>query len=167
MSPTLAPAITLEELIGWNDESAQKWIEFLSNNPDLLELPSGIYGTKTVRDLLKHIFGVEFRYSERLRGLTPTSIENIHVTSIGELALLHAEAINHYRAALANNDFDWSATVEFTTLSAGTQRATLRKMLAHALMHSIRHWAQLGTLARTAGHPAHIDGDLLFSPSFV
>jgi len=42
-------------------------------------------------------------------------------------------------------------------------RATRRKILAHALLHSIRHWAQLATLVRAAGYQPGIAGDLLAS----
>ena len=38
-----------------------------------------------------------------------------------------------------------------------------RKVLAHALFHSQRHWAQLATLVRAAGFPSGFRGDLLFS----
>ena len=53
--------------------------------------------------------------------------------------------------------------IEFPTRSAGMQRATRRKVLAHALLHSIRHWAQVATLARAAGLPPAFAGDILAS----
>lgn len=168
MSTILAsPAITLEELIGWNDHSAQQWFQFLTANPAALDLPSGIFGTKNIFELVFHIVAVEYRYGQRLRGLPVSTLDQIPCTSIAQLAALHSEALQHYRATLSNPNFSWSEIVEIQTLSAGTQRTSMRKMLAHALMHSIRHWAQLATLTRTAGHPADISGDLLFSPSIL
>jgi uncharacterized damage-inducible protein DinB len=41
--------------------------------------------------------------------------------------------------------------LEFKTRSAGTLRATRRTVLVHLLTHSIRHYAQLATLARKEG----------------
>jgi uncharacterized damage-inducible protein DinB len=37
-----------------------------------------------------------------------------------------------------------------------------RTLLFHALLHGIRHYAQLATLTRQAGHPANVAGDYLF-----
>ena len=78
-------------------------------------------------------------------------------------AEVHAKAIDFYRTALSDPNFNWSETLEFQTLSAGTLTSTLRKMIAHSLLHSIRHWAQLSTLTRTAGFPAGFPGDFLMS----
>jgi uncharacterized damage-inducible protein DinB len=39
-------------------------------------------------------------------------------------------------------------------------KATPRKLVAHVLIHEIRHWAQIATLCRFAG----LRGDFLFSP---
>ncbi len=97
----MTPALTLSELIAWNDETAQKWLEHLRANPALLDAPSGIFGSKDVRGLLHHIFAVEYRYSERLRGLAATAPEQLPGGTLDELAGLHNEAIRHYRAALA------------------------------------------------------------------
>jgi uncharacterized damage-inducible protein DinB len=54
-------------------------------------------------------------------------------------------------------DFDW-VPPEARTVSR-------RKVAAHALFHSQRHWAQLSTLVRQAGFPSGFKGDLLFSPA--
>jgi uncharacterized damage-inducible protein DinB len=42
-----------------------------------------------------------------------------------------------------------------------------RKVVAHALFHGQRHWAQLATLVRTAGFPANFRGDLLLSAALL
>jgi len=42
-----------------------------------------------------------------------------------------------------------------------------RKMLAHTLFHSQRHWAQLATLVRAAGFPSGFKGDLLLSSALA
>lgn len=163
----MTPAITLEELLAWNDETAQKWLAHLAANPALLDVPSGIFGTKDVRALVHHIFAVEYRYSERLRGLPASAPDQLPGSTLEELARLHNEAMKQYRGVLADANFNWNATIELKTLSAGTLHASLRKMIAHALLHGIRHWAQLGTLARTAGYPNEFSADLLMSPSVI
>lgn len=163
----MSPSLTIEELTAWNDETARKWIEFLTANPMVLEVPSGIYGTKTVLELLHHIFAVEYRYGQRLHKLPVTHMEEIPHNSLAELAEVHASAIEYYRTALADPGFDWAEKLEFQTLTAGTQYASMRKMIAHSLLHGIRHWAQLATLTRAAGYPSGFAGDLLLSPSIV
>ena len=49
------------------------------------------------------------------------------------------------------------------TVSAGTLHASRRKLFAHILLHSIRHWAQLSSLLREAGYKTTWPKDLLFS----
>lgn len=58
---------------------------------------------------------------------------------------------------------DLRTEIEFQTRSAGTLRASKRKILIHTLMHSIRHWAQLATELRKAGYKTDWQHDLLFS----
>ena len=57
----MTPAITLEELLAWNHESASFWKAHLEANPALLEFPCGIGGTANVQQFVSHIWGVELR----------------------------------------------------------------------------------------------------------
>ena len=54
----MTPAITLEELLAWNHESAVFWKAHLEANPGLLELPCGIGGSANVQAFVRHIWGV-------------------------------------------------------------------------------------------------------------
>lgn len=163
----MTPTITLEELTAWNNETALKWLAHLAAKPALLDVPSGIFGTRDVRALVHHIFAVECRTSERLRGLPASAPDQLPGNTLDELTSLHNDAIKQFRATLADAKFDWAAAIEIQTLSAGTLKASRRKLLAHCLMHGIRHWAQLGTLARNAGYPVDFGADLLLSPSIA
>ena len=58
---------------------------------------------------------------------------------------------------------DLTKVIEFQTLSAGTLRASGRKILAHTLTHHIRHLAQIATALRQHGHPTDWMHDLLMS----
>jgi len=159
----VTPALTLDELLNWSDETTQRWLQFLAANPAVQQLPCGIYGTDTVLGLVRHIVAVEMRHSQRLAGLPVTSYEEIPQNSLEALATLHTQTFERLRSLLADPAQDWAAKMEFTTLSAGTMSATRRKLLAHAVLHSIRHWAQVATLARAAGCPPKFAGDLLAS----
>jgi uncharacterized damage-inducible protein DinB len=58
---------------------------------------------------------------------------------------------------------DLNDTLTFETKSAGTRTASRRKIVAHALLHSIRHWAQIATALRQHGFPQDWGHDFLFS----
>ncbi|MHB1959933.1 MAG: DinB family protein, partial [Acidobacteriaceae bacterium] len=60
--------ITLEELLADNEASTRKWQAWFAAKPAALDLPCAIYNSGTVRGLVKHIFAVELRHSQRLNG---------------------------------------------------------------------------------------------------
>ena len=47
----MTPAITLEELLAWNEEASNFWKAHLDANPALLALPCGIGGAAMCRSL--------------------------------------------------------------------------------------------------------------------
>jgi hypothetical protein len=51
----MTPAITLEELLAWNEEVSRFWKVHLDANPALLELPCGIGGNVDVQTFVRHI----------------------------------------------------------------------------------------------------------------
>ena len=65
----MTPAITLEELLKWNQESSDFWKAHLEANPALLALPCGIGGAANVQQFVRHIWGVELRWGQRIAGL--------------------------------------------------------------------------------------------------
>ena len=158
-------AITIEELLGWNDEASTFWKAHLEVNPALLELPCGIGGTPTVQAFVRHIWGVELRWGQRIAGLPVTDMKEIPAGPLDALYDLHVQAVNIFRGQLADSSQDWSLTItlDIPSLPPQARTPTRRKTFAHALFHSQRHWAQLATLTRAAGYPSSFKGDLLFS----
>ncbi len=67
--------------------------------------------------------------------------------------------------AVADTAHNWEApfTLDVDWIPAETRTMSHRKLVAHALFHSQRHWAQLATLMRESGFPSGFRGDLLFS----
>ena len=61
---------------------------------------------------------------------------------------------------LASPAEEWDApyALEFDWVPAELRKPTRRKVAAHALFHSQRHWAQLATLLRQGGLPIHLPG---------
>ena len=163
----MTPAVTLNELHKWNQESSQFWKAHLDANPALLELPCGIGGTANVMQFVGHVWGVELRWSQRLAGLPLLKKEDVPTGPLDALFDLHGQAVRIVRGLLDNPAQNWEETMklDYDWLPPQARVASRRKVLAHALFHSQRHWAQLATLLRTAGFPSGFKGDLLFTSS--
>ena len=161
----MTPAITYEELLAWCQQSANFWKDHLDANPALLQLPCGIGGTDDVQALVRHIWGVELLWSQRIAGLPEQNKDVWPQGPLDALFDLHLEAVQNFRALLDNPGKNWDDRLNLDRpgIPKEATRPTLRKVLGHALLHSQRHWAQLATLVRAAGFPSGFRGDLLLS----
>jgi uncharacterized damage-inducible protein DinB len=164
----MTPAIALEELLDWNHESAAYWHAHLEASPALLELPCGIGGTANVQEFVRHIWGVELRWGQRAAGLPVLAREAMPAGPLNALFDLHLKAIQVFRSLLDDPALNWEEPValDYPWLPPDARSASRRRIAAHALFHSQRHWAQLATLVRVAGFPADFKGDVLFSRAF-
>jgi uncharacterized damage-inducible protein DinB len=158
-------AITLEELLSWCQQSAGFWKGHLDANPMILQLPCGIGGAVDVQAFVRHIWGVDLLWSQRILGVPETKRDAWPAGPLDALFDLHLEAVATFRALLDDPARDWNARFDLDRSGIPTELRypTHRKALAHALLHSQRHWAQLATLVRAAGFPSGFKGDLLFS----
>ncbi len=157
--------ISLEELLTWNDESAQFWKTHLDAHPELLALPCDIGGTKNVQEFVRHIWGVELRWGQRLAGGPVMEREAMPAGPLDALFEQHIKAGEVFRGLLTAPAESWNETfrLDLDWLPPDKRALSRRKVLVHALFHSQRHWAQLATLVRLAGHPSGFRGDLLLS----
>jgi uncharacterized damage-inducible protein DinB len=164
MSATTAD-LSFSEMLEANERETGKWQSWFERQPaELLDLPLGIAIAKDVREFLLHIFAVELRYAERLTGSPVTEYESIRTASVRELFAVGEKARGLYRRYLSGaTDADLASVQEFPTRSAGVLRASKRKMFAHAMLHGVRHWAQLATALREKGHGTDWGHDFLFS----
>jgi uncharacterized damage-inducible protein DinB len=154
------PALTATEILAWNERTAQSWRDLIESHPEILALPCDIYGVKTVAQLLQHIVAVETRYAQRLAGIPETGYEAIPYATAAELFTSHQAAMQIFHTQLAE-DGDWERTMDFKTISMGVLRTSRKTMFFHALLHSIRHYAQLGTLVRQHGFKVPLPMDYL------
>ncbi len=154
--------ISIDDLLRWNDASAQHWQNFATAHPALLELPCDIRASGTVAVLLKHVVAVELRYAERLCDEPETPYEALPSDPTAALFATHQHAMHKLRALLAEDRFDWDQHLTFTTMSAGRLEASRRDVLLHLLLHSMRHYAQLATLVRSHGFKPDWPMDFLF-----
>ena len=149
------------EVLAWNEKTAQNWRQLLTSHPELLTQPCDIAGTKTVAELLQHIVAVQLRYAERLADLPVSDYAAIPFDSAESIYATHDRTIAIFQQLLAS-DIDWDGPMEFTTRSMGPARSTRKTMLFHSLLHSIRHYAQLATLARQHGIKPHWPMDYFY-----
>ncbi len=164
MSATAAQ-LTFAEMLEANRRETAKWQSWFERQPsELLNLPLNIALAKDVREFLLHIFAVELRYAERLAGLPITEYESLPIGTVAELFGIGEKARALYRDYLARaTDEDLAVVLEFPTRTAGVLRSSKRKIFAHSMLHSVRHWAQLATALRENGHGTDWAHDFLFS----
>jgi len=144
------PALTASELIAWVEKTSNGWRKLLADNPQLLAAPCDINSVHTVGQLLQHIVAVELRFAERLSDLPATDYANVPYDSVEVIYATHDQAFALIHKLL-NSDRNWDESIEFSTRVMGPARSTPKTILFHLLFHSIRHYAQLATLARHHG----------------
>jgi uncharacterized damage-inducible protein DinB len=159
--------ITLEELLAWNDEAANFWKNHLDINPALLSVRCDIGGTENVQQFVRHVWGAELRWAQRLAALTPQDKEKMPAGPLDALFDLHRQALEIFRNLLSAPEQSWTEPfiLQFDWMPPEERTVSRRKIAVHALFHSQRHYAQLATLVRAAGFPSKFKGDLLFSPA--
>ena len=166
--------LSFGELLDYSAEESNHWRDFFTQHPDALDLPCDIAGTRTVRELVLHIVAVQMRYAERLLNMPITEFEALAARlgegkpaqgkSGEELFALSRKSLEDLRSfAIAANDADWDGALTFTTRSAGELTASRRKIFIHALLHGVRHWAQLSTHLRQKGYKQEWMHDFIFS----
>jgi uncharacterized damage-inducible protein DinB len=156
-------ALTCAEMLAHDEESTGRWEQWFRKNQAALEVPCDIMNTGTVRMLVHHIFAVELRFSLRLLGEPPIEYDKLPSATIEELFGIYRAAVKNYETFLsAANGPVMEEVIEVVTRTAGNLRASRRSLFVHAMLHSMRHWAQLSTLLRTAGMKPDWPQDYLF-----
>ncbi len=157
--------VSFTELLRYSELEAAKWHHFLNGaGPAILDIPIDTAGQKDVRGVLLHIFAVELRYSERLLETEVTAYDKLPTGSLDELFGIHARARKNIDQWLAQtNERDMAKVLTFPTITAGTLTASKRKCLIHALLHGVRHWAQMANTLRIRGYKQDWMHDFLMS----
>ncbi len=153
------------ELLNYEEEEAERWRRWFEEQaPEVLDVPIGEGETATVRGLLVHVFSVEQRYADRLLALQPTPYESLRTGSLAEIFEIGATARQKLRQFLARaTDEELSQVLTFETRKVGTFSASKRKIVAHAILHGVRHWAQIATALRQRGYKQDWQHDFLVS----
>lgn len=164
-APVTAEALSFRELMAYTDEETRRWEAWFRHvGPAALRVSLGDAKWDTVGGLIYHVFMVERRYAERLLGEPVTPYAEQAPAELDEIFAVYREGRGRLERYLAQaRPEEWGEVITFETVSAGTLSASKRKIVAHALMHGIRHWAQIATALRQAGHGEQWMHDLLGS----
>lgn len=120
-------------------------------------------GVRTVGELILHIFVAETHHVERLTGRPLTEPPGGVAQNVEALFDFGARGRRALEAYVGSVDAaGWDVAREFEIFTGRRVRVTSRKFVTHILVHEIRHWAQIGTMARMAGDAGPAP-DLLFS----
>ena len=156
--------LTIAELLAYTAEERNRWERwFRENGDEMFQMPiSGPIET-TIGQLVMHIFGGELRVVQFLRNEPTVKYRNLPNRGIAEvfgMGIKSRQAMRDFVEDLA--PADWDRVVEFPS-GENSIRATVRKAVAHILIHEIRHWAQIARLVRERGFVPPGDHDLLMS----
>jgi uncharacterized damage-inducible protein DinB len=157
-------AVTFQELIAYTNGETARWHRWLAANPDALDLAWGDERIPTVRHLVRHIFSIERRSADRLCGDEPSPLDLLKMDDVESLFAGGREAREKLERYLATaTDDELTGRLEFTTASHDRASASRRKIVAHVLLHGIRHWAQLAAELRRQGRATEGRHDIAFS----
>ena len=163
----MAVGLAFTELMEYTEWERGKWFQRLRElGGTALETSVGAHGDgrfQTIGEVVRHIFSAELRYVDRLSGRPITDTATIPADDIEALFALGQRS----RAALSKfigtlPAGQWDVMTEFPLLNSVVS-ATPRKVIAHVLMHEIRHWAQIATIFRLNGVKGELH-DFLLSP---
>ena len=155
------PVLTAQEALKWHETTSTNWRKLLATNPDILAIACDIAGAVTVAQLLQHIVAAELRWAERITRLPETDYDKVPFGTVDAIYATHDRALGIYHQSLAA-DLDWDQIIDFVTRTYGPASASRKTIFFHAMFHSIRHYAQLGTLVRQHGYTTDWLGDYLF-----
>lgn len=157
--------ISFRELLAYTDAETERWHAWLrEQGPEVLDVRIGEGTRETVRDVIGHVFAVELRYAQRLLGRPVTGFEQLDTTTLDALWRIHHASRSTLRAYLERLPVgEREREMTFETRSLGPLTATAHKVTVHAFLHGIRHWAQIATALRQAGHRQPWEHDWLLS----
>ncbi len=159
-------ARTLRELARYCAGETDRWYAWLAEqDAAVLALPVGEAQIATVGTLLMHVAWVERAYAEVLVG-APVTSDWLPIDALEPIQAVHREAFAKLESFLAAAD-DAALEQELTLRVRGMRlTASAGKMVAHLLVHGIRHYAQLAMKLREQGHRAPGEHDLITGEGF-
>lgn len=159
--------VEIATLAAYVDTETERWRAWFEAAPaGVLDLPLGPGAEGTVRTLVQHIFAVELRYAQRLLGQPVTPYDALPDDTVEALWGIHATAAALRDAFLRDASPEALDHVLVSdTRRLGRIESTAHTVVVHALLHGIRHWAQIAMVLRQHGHGGLWEHDWLLSPA--
>ncbi len=164
----MTDGISFAELLVYTRDETARWRQWFEDNPAALEVPIGPAGsdTATLRGMLAHIFFCDLFYSELLAGKPRPRDEYLKIprNTLDDLFTVATQADQQLRELLGR------AMDEVISLGWPPEKpitGTRRKLLAHTIVHGLRHWAQVATALRQNGFNTGMQHDLIFSAALA
>lgn len=155
------PSISFEELLRYEEEQSQHWRALFARKPHLLKMEAS--PTSTVADFLVHLIGSEYRMGQRLLGETMTPDRELKLETVEQFFELADKAREKLLQYLANSTERFEEVKSYPSHTLGEIKASPKKMMLHAVLHSSRHWAQLARIIREHGVRIDWNSDVIFS----
>jgi uncharacterized damage-inducible protein DinB len=159
----------LAHLLEYTDWERSQWHTwFREQGPAALAVdlgPNGDGRVNTVGELVRHIFSAEQRYVDRIQGAPLTDSAMVppdDVEALFEFGRRTRAAMRTVLAAFPAERWDVPQQIQ---MGKHSRTVTPRKMIAQAVTHEIRHWAQVATFLRMSGRKSG-SRDLLAGPVF-
>jgi uncharacterized damage-inducible protein DinB len=144
-------ALSCDEMLADFHQTADRWFAFFEANPGALEVRCDIAGTETVGQLASHIYAACVRLSQRLLEQEMSQYSTGLDGSLATMRGLQQEGEANLRSFLLSaTPESLNEKVELKT-RAGVIHVSRRKIFLHAMIHAIRHWAQVASVLRQNG----------------
>jgi uncharacterized damage-inducible protein DinB len=156
--------LTFDELHRYTLEERDKWRHFFEVHPEAMDAaiqPGGRF--PTVGKLIDHIFLVEQRHLQRLRGEALAGQTGLTGNNAPPLFDYGASVRRELEQLVGDLDEDVANQMRTFNVRNQDWPMSPRKLLFHILLHEIRHWAQIALAVRQAGLEPPGDHDLFFS----
>lgn len=156
--------LAFDELLRYTADDREKWRRFFVAQPHAIDAPIHPGGTfATVGKLIDHIFLVEQRHVQRLRGEKLSSQTGLTGNNAAPLFDYGASVRRELEQYVADLDEDVAGQPRTFEIAGREWAMTSRKLLFHILVHEIRHWAQIALAVRLAGLEPPGEHDLMYS----
>ena len=156
-------SLSYDELLRYTNDERDKWRRFFAATPAAAELPLPSPRFSTVGKLIDHIFLVERRHLQRLRGEAVSDSTGLTGNNAAPLFDYGASVRRELEQYVGDLDEDVAGQIRTFEVRERSWSMSARKLLFHILVHEIRHWAQIALAIRSEGLEPPGDHDLFYS----
>ena len=157
-------ALTYDSLLELTSVEHHRWHDWFLAHPDAWTVPFASGRMATIGGVVHHIFGVELRYTQRLRDEPVKEWDEFTETTIEQVFELGDDARSQLVDFLTSSpEQDLEKILTFKTFTAGVVTVSKRKIASNIFLHGIRHWGQVATTLRQNGFADQWPHDLLLS----